>query len=57
MTNMQGGGYTPPAAQQYGGYTNGTSDPMAPFYDQVSPSFVLREPRVSRAALGLSDFD
>ena len=57
MTNMQGGGYTPPAAQQYGGYTNGASDPMAPFYDQVSPSFVLREPRVSRAALGLSDLD
>ncbi|KAI0709374.1 t-SNARE [Earliella scabrosa] len=33
---MQGGGYTPPAAQQYGGYTNGASDPMAPFYDQVT---------------------
>ncbi|RPD66276.1 t-SNARE [Lentinus tigrinus ALCF2SS1-6] len=38
MTNLQGGagGYTPGLAPQFDGTGNGTSDPMAQFWDQVT---------------------
>ena len=44
MTNLQGGagGYAPGLAPQFDGTGNGTSDPMAQFWEQVSCSARLR---------------